>query len=84
MFAENNRVLLSSVLPRFYALCEGDTMELSCRGLGAGRPFTGRNSSSVLSRLSLRGWANIQAEMSARHAEILVATRGVRRLEGEE
>ena len=73
MFAENNRVL-SRVKPRLFALSEGDTVELSTvmeRSL-SGQAFPGRKSSSVL--LSLRWWADIQAEISARHAEMCVET----------
>ena len=39
-----------------------------------GQAFPGRKSSSVLSRLSLRWWADIQAKISARNAEMRVAT----------
>ena len=38
----------------------------------SGQAFLGRKSSSVL--LSLRWWADIQVEISARHAEMHVAT----------
>ena len=75
MFAENDRVL-SRVTQRLFALWEGNTVELSTRmekSLSE-QAFSGRKSSSVLSRLSLRWWANIQAEISARHAEMHVAT----------
>jgi hypothetical protein len=40
----------------------------------SGQAFSVMKSSSVLSRLSLMWWADIQAEISARHAEIRVAT----------
>jgi hypothetical protein len=59
MFAENNRVL-SGKTPRFFALCEGDTVELSTvmkRSLSE-QAFPGRKSSMVWSRLSLRWWAD--------------------------
>jgi hypothetical protein len=39
----------------------------------SGQAFLGRKSSFVLSRFSLRWWANIQAEISARHAKMRVA-----------
>jgi hypothetical protein len=74
MFAEDDRVL-SKVTPRFFAPWKGNTVEfstvmerLNCQA------FPGRKSSSVLSRLSLRWWADIQAEISARHAEMHIAT----------
>ena len=46
--------------------CDGEVFELT------GLP--GRKSTSVLSRLSLRWWANIQAEIAARHASWVYAT----------
>ena len=67
MFAENDRVL-SRVTPRFFPFWEGDTVELSTvmeRSL-LGEAFPGRKSSSVLLRLSLRWWAVIQVQISAR------------------
>jgi hypothetical protein len=75
MFAENDRVL-SRVTPRFFALWEEDTVELSTMMQRSclWQAFPGRKSSSILSRLSLRQWANIQAGMSARHTEMHVAT----------
>ena len=75
MFAENDR-MLSRVTPRFFALWEGNTVDLSTvmETSWSGQPFPGRKSSSVLTRLSLRWWADIQAEMSARHTEMHVAT----------
>jgi hypothetical protein len=73
MFVENDRVL-SRVTPRFFAHSEADTVELSIvmeRSL-SGQAFPGWKSSQVL--LRLRWWADIQAEISARHAEMGVAT----------
>ena len=81
MFAENDRVL-SKVTPRFFALREGDTVELSTmmeRSL-SGQAFPRRKSRSVL--LSLRWWADIQVEISARHAEMR-APSGCQMGEGE-
>ena len=40
----------------------------------SGNAFPRRKRSPVLSRLNLRWWDDIQAEVSARHAEMLVAT----------
>jgi hypothetical protein len=75
MFAENDRVL-SRVTPRFFALWEGNTMELSTmmERSWSRQAFPGRKSSSILSRLSLRCSVDIQVEISARHAEMGVAT----------
>jgi hypothetical protein len=75
MFAENDRVL-SRVNPRFFALWDGDTVKLSnvMKRSWSGHAFPRRKSSSVFSRLSLRWWAEIQAEINARHAEKRVAT----------
>jgi hypothetical protein len=50
----------------------------------SGQAFPGRTSSTVLSRLSLRCWADIQAEMSARHVEMRAATWVSEGGEGEE
>ena len=73
MFAENNRVL-SKFTPSFFALWEGDTVELSTvmKRSWSSQVFPGKKIGSVLS--SLRWWADIQAEISARHAEMRVAT----------
>ena len=74
MFAENDSV--PRVTPRFFALWKGAIVELSAvmeRSL-SGQAFPRRKSSSVLSRFSMRWWANIQAEISFRHAEMRVAT----------
>ena len=64
MFAENDRVL-SRVTPRVFALWEDDTVELSTP---MERSWRGCR------RLILRWWADIQAEISTRHAEVCVAT----------
>jgi hypothetical protein len=75
LFAENDRVLFRFSLS-FFALWEGDTLELSTvmeRSLSR-HAFPGRKISSVLSRLSLRWWADIQAEISDRLSEMRVAT----------
>ena len=63
MFAENDRVT-----PRFFALWEGDTMEMSTgmERCWRGQAFPGRKSSSVLSRMILRWWTDTQAEISSR------------------
>lgn len=64
---------MSRVTPRFFALWEGDTGVVNCDGEDfewAGLPR--RKSSSDL--LSLRWWADIQVELSARHAEMRVAS----------
>jgi hypothetical protein len=78
MLAENNRVL-SRVKPRFFALWEGNTGELSTmiEMSWSGQAFPGRKSSSVLSRLSLRWWDICQACRDA------YRYLGVRRGEGE-
>ena len=73
---------MSTVTPRFFALWQGDTVELSTV-MESWQALPGRNSSYVLLRLSLRCWADIQAEISARHAEMCVANLDVRRVEGE-
>ena len=53
-FTENDRVL-SSVTPRFFALWEGDTVELSTmmERSWSGKAFPRRKSSSVLSKVEL-------------------------------
>lgn len=55
---------------------EGNTVELSTvmEKSWSRQAFPGRKSSSLWLRLSLRCWADIQAEISARHAEMCVAT----------
>jgi hypothetical protein len=40
----------------------------------SGLAFPGRKTSSVLLRWSFKWWANIKTEISARHAEMCVAT----------
>ena len=73
VFAVNARVL-SRGMPRFFALWEGYIVELSTvMGQSwSGEAFRGMKRSSVL--LSLRWWADIQAEISARHAGMRVTT----------
>ena len=73
MFAENDRVL-SRVIPWFSVLWEGDTVENSTmmEWSLSGQACLGRKSSSVFS--SLRWWADIQAEISSRHAEMSLVT----------
>jgi hypothetical protein len=71
IFTENDRVL-SKVTPRFIAQWEGGIVGFATvmeRSLSR-QAFSGRKSSSVLSRLSLRWLADIQDEISASHAEI--------------
>jgi hypothetical protein len=85
MFAQNNMVL-PRVMPKFFAIWEGDTVGLSTmmeRSL-SGQAFPGRKSSFVLSRLSLRWWAEIQAEIRIYQAcRDMCHHLGVRRGEGE-
>ena len=75
MIAENDRGS-SRVTPKFYALWEGDTVKLLTvmKKSWSWQAFPGRKSISVLLRLSLKWWANIQAEISSRHAEMRAAT----------
>ena len=56
------------IAPRFLAIEEGDTVTSS-----PVHSFLRMKRSSVLLRLSLRWCTAVQAEMSARHSEILVA-----------
>jgi hypothetical protein len=48
----------------------------------SGQAFTGRKSHSVLSKLSLRWWADIQVEILARHVEFVLPP-GCQKGEGE-
>ncbi|KAJ8396629.1 hypothetical protein AAFF_G00016950 [Aldrovandia affinis] len=66
----------SRVTPRLLADGDGDTMEPSTviEASIIGELFAGRKSSSVFPRFSFRWWVDIQAEMSARHAEICAGT----------
>jgi hypothetical protein len=69
---------LSRVTPKFFALWEGNTVELSTmiEIYLSGQAFPGRKNSSVL--LSLRWWVDIQVDISAWHVEILGCQKGGR------
>ena len=75
MIAENDRVK-SRVTSRFFPLWDGDTMELSTvnERSWSEQALHGKKSSSILSRLSLRWWVDIHAEISAWDAEMFVNT----------
>lgn len=61
---------------RLLAVCSGVNMMLSemMEGPCRGQDFPGGKSSAVLLRLSLRWWADIQLEMSARLVEMRAST----------
>jgi hypothetical protein len=70
-------MLWSMNLPRFFALWEGDTVDLSTvmERSWSGQAFPRRKSSSILPRLSLRWCDDIHTEISARQAEMRFATQ---------
>ena len=64
------------VQPRFLTVNEGETVTSSTvtdRSMW-GKSFPAMKSSSVLLKVSLRRWAVVQAEMSARHSKMHIAT----------
>ena len=58
-------MFVSRVRPRFFAFWEGDIVEFSTV---MERAWSGQ------AEVGLKWWANIQAKISARHAEMRVAT----------
>ncbi|KAL0985375.1 hypothetical protein UPYG_G00156100 [Umbra pygmaea] len=64
MFVENERVS-SRITARLFALWDGDTVQLSTVMSWSGQAFPQMKSVSVLSGLTLRGGADIHAQISS-------------------
>ena len=65
--------MLSRGTTRFFAFWDSVELSTVTERSWSGQAFSRRKSSSVLWRLSLRWWADILTEISARHSEMCVA-----------